>query len=102
LQIFLGKEHLVKKLADLHPRQDNLLQRNNFSAVYKTSLYILHIIGWRPAEKTPPFFQHACSRSNISIVLPIAIKTLLEIPHKSRIKIVQIKKPVVLFENTAM
>jgi hypothetical protein len=39
LQIFLGKEHLVKKLADLHPRQGNLLQRNNFSAVYKTSLH---------------------------------------------------------------
>jgi hypothetical protein len=26
LQIFLGKEHLVKKMADLHPRQGNLPQ----------------------------------------------------------------------------
>jgi hypothetical protein len=39
LQIFLGKEHLVKKLANHHPRQGNLLQRNNFSAVYKTYLH---------------------------------------------------------------
>jgi hypothetical protein len=28
-----------KKSADLHPTQGNLLQRNNFSAVYKTSLH---------------------------------------------------------------
>jgi hypothetical protein len=28
-----------KKSADLHPRQGNLLQRNNISAVYKTSLH---------------------------------------------------------------
>jgi hypothetical protein len=28
-----------KKLADLHPRQGNLLLRNNFSVVYKTSLH---------------------------------------------------------------
>jgi hypothetical protein len=39
LQIFLGKEHIVKKSADLHPRLGNLLQRNKFYAVYKTSLY---------------------------------------------------------------
>jgi hypothetical protein len=38
VQIFGGKEHLVKKSADLHPRQGNLLQRSNFSAAYKTSL----------------------------------------------------------------
>jgi hypothetical protein len=35
LQIFWGKEQLVK-MADLHPRQGNLLQRDNFLAVYKT------------------------------------------------------------------
>jgi hypothetical protein len=35
LQIFLGKEHLGKKMADLHPRQGNLLQRQ----VYKASLH---------------------------------------------------------------
>jgi hypothetical protein len=38
LQIFFGKEP-CKKSADLHPRQGNLLQRNNFSVVYKTSLH---------------------------------------------------------------
>jgi hypothetical protein len=40
---FACKKVLVKntleKLADLHPRQGNLLQRNNFSAVNTTSLY---------------------------------------------------------------
>jgi hypothetical protein len=40
-----------------HPRQGNLLQRNIFSAVYKTSLYYIHKIGWRPAEKNSPFFS---------------------------------------------
>jgi hypothetical protein len=37
-QIFWGKEHLVRNplISTLH-RQGNLLQRNNFSAVYKTS-----------------------------------------------------------------
>jgi hypothetical protein len=30
LQIFLGKEHLAKRLAALHPRQDNLLQKEQF------------------------------------------------------------------------
>jgi hypothetical protein len=34
-----GERTPCKKLADLHPRQGNLLQRNNFSAVYKTSLH---------------------------------------------------------------
>jgi hypothetical protein len=38
LQIFGGKEHLVKKLDDLHPRQRNLFHRNNFSAYYKPLL----------------------------------------------------------------
>jgi hypothetical protein len=48
-------------LAYLHPRQGNLLQRNNFSAVYKTSLS-LHKIGWRSAEKKfSRFFKHASS-----------------------------------------
>jgi hypothetical protein len=37
--VTLGKEHLVKKSADLHPRQGNLLQRNNSSVFYKTSLH---------------------------------------------------------------
>jgi hypothetical protein len=34
-----GEKPLYKKLADLHPRQGNSLQRNNFSKVYKTSLH---------------------------------------------------------------
>jgi hypothetical protein len=38
LQMFLGKTP-CKKLAALHPRQGNLLQKNKFSAVYKTSLH---------------------------------------------------------------
>jgi hypothetical protein len=36
-----------KKVADLHPRQGNILQRNNFSGVYETFLY-----SW----KNSPFF----------------------------------------------
>jgi hypothetical protein len=36
----LGERTTCQKLADHHPRQDNLLQRNNFSGVYKTSLHI--------------------------------------------------------------
>jgi hypothetical protein len=32
-----GKRTPCKKSADLHPRQGNLLQRNNFSVAYKTS-----------------------------------------------------------------
>jgi hypothetical protein len=45
-----------KKMADLHPRQGNLLQRNNFSAVCKTSLHFAKYVGWRPAEKNLPVF----------------------------------------------
>jgi hypothetical protein len=53
----LGERTPCKKLADLHPRQGNLLQRNNFSVVYVQNLSSLHKIGWRPAEKFPPFFN---------------------------------------------
>jgi hypothetical protein len=55
LQIFFWKEHLVKNLADLHPRQGNLLQRNHFSGVYKTSLHFAKYTGRRSAEKIIPF-----------------------------------------------
>jgi hypothetical protein len=34
-----GERTPCNKLADLHPRQGNLLQRNNFSVVYQTSLH---------------------------------------------------------------
>jgi hypothetical protein len=34
-----GERTPCKKLADHHPRQGKLLQTNNFSAVYKTSLH---------------------------------------------------------------
>jgi hypothetical protein len=34
-----GERTPLKKLADLHPRQGNLLQRNKFLGVYKTSLH---------------------------------------------------------------
>jgi hypothetical protein len=34
-----GERTPCEKLADLYPRQGNLLQRNIFSAVYKTSLH---------------------------------------------------------------
>jgi hypothetical protein len=34
-----GERTPCKKLADFYPRQGNLLQRNNFSVVYKTSLH---------------------------------------------------------------
>jgi hypothetical protein len=43
-----GERTPCKKLADLHPRHGNLLQRNKFS---------FHKIGWRPAEKNRPFFN---------------------------------------------
>jgi hypothetical protein len=36
---YFGGKIRCKKSADLHPRQGNLLQRNNFTAVYKTSLH---------------------------------------------------------------
>jgi hypothetical protein len=45
----------LQKSADLHPRQCNLLQRNNFSAVYKTSLHYILKIGWRSAKKISLF-----------------------------------------------
>jgi hypothetical protein len=41
-----------KKLADLRPRQGNLLQRNIFSKVYKTSV---RFTKYRSAEKFFPF-----------------------------------------------
>jgi hypothetical protein len=38
-QTFRAKKNPCKKSAVLHPRQCNLQQWNNFSAVYKTSFY---------------------------------------------------------------
>jgi hypothetical protein len=53
-QTFLAKNP-CKKSADLHPGQGNLLQRNIFAGLNKTSPYIQHKIGWRPAEKIALF-----------------------------------------------
>jgi hypothetical protein len=36
---YFGEKNTMKKSADLHPRQGTFLQRNNFSAVNKTSLH---------------------------------------------------------------
>jgi hypothetical protein len=60
-QYFLGKEHLVKKMADIRPRQSNLLQRNNFSGVNKVSL---HFTRWGrdQLKKISSFFKHASSK----------------------------------------
>jgi hypothetical protein len=55
------------KYADLRPRQGNLLQRNIFTELNK-NLSLQHKIGWRPAEKNRPFYQHASSSSKISMV----------------------------------
>jgi hypothetical protein len=35
---FFGKIHLVKKSADLQPKQSNSLRRNTFTGAYMTSL----------------------------------------------------------------
>jgi hypothetical protein len=60
LQIFLGKEQLVKNwLISTLGTQGNLLQRNNFSAVYKTSLPFTKSGGYQ--LKNYPFFKHASS-----------------------------------------
>jgi hypothetical protein len=56
LQIFFWGRTPCKKWADLHPRQGNLLQRNNFSAGLQ-NLSSLHKIGWRSAEKNLCLFQ---------------------------------------------
>jgi hypothetical protein len=57
LQIFFGKEHLVKKLADLPNRLGNLLQRNIFFSGLQ-NLSSLHKIGWRSAEKKFSLFSN--------------------------------------------
>jgi hypothetical protein len=51
LQIFSGKELLVKKLADLRPRQGNLLRRNHFSGVYKPLLISFEVDATRPRPR---------------------------------------------------
>jgi hypothetical protein len=56
----LGERTPCKKLADLRPRQGNLLQRNYFSAVYKTSLHFTKQ-GGDQLKKILPFFKHASS-----------------------------------------
>jgi hypothetical protein len=48
------------KSADLHPCQGNLLQRNNFSGVSKTSLHYTKLGGGQLKKKSP-FFKHASS-----------------------------------------
>jgi hypothetical protein len=57
LQIFFGETTPCKKSADLHLRQANLLQRNNFSGVCKTSLHLTKL-GWRSAEKKFSLFSN--------------------------------------------
>jgi hypothetical protein len=52
-----GGKHIIRKSADFHPRQGNLLQRNNLSGAFKTSLHFTKYLGWRSAEKNYPFFQ---------------------------------------------
>jgi hypothetical protein len=55
-QIIFWERTPCKKLADLHPWQGNLLQRNNFSAVSGLqNLSSLCKIRERPAEKNVPF-----------------------------------------------
>jgi hypothetical protein len=60
MQIFFGERTPCKRLADLHPRQGNLLQREQFF-IGLQNLSSLHKIGWRSAEKNIPFFKHASS-----------------------------------------
>jgi hypothetical protein len=54
----LGKRTPCKKLADLLPRQGNLLQRSNFSAAYKTSLHFTKLGG--DQLKKISLFQTCC------------------------------------------
>jgi hypothetical protein len=51
------QKNLVKKSDDLHPRQGNLLQRNIFTGLNKTSLYNTKYVGLRQAEICLPFFN---------------------------------------------
>jgi hypothetical protein len=70
-QTFLAKKPCIKS-ADLHPRQGNLLLRNNLQGstkpLFKTQS------SWRAAEKIPPFFQHASSGPKISMSHPRRIE----------------------------
>jgi hypothetical protein len=67
LQTFWAKKP-CKKSADLHPRQGNLLHTLEHFYRAQQNLSSLHKIGWRSAEKNlPVFFQHASSRSKISM-----------------------------------
>jgi hypothetical protein len=54
---YFGGKNTLEKSADLHPRQGNLLQWNIFTGLNETSLYYIHKIGWRPAEKKSPIFS---------------------------------------------
>jgi hypothetical protein len=60
LASIFGERAPCKKLADLSPRQGNLLQRNNFSAVYKTSFDFTKL-GGDQLKKILPSFKHASS-----------------------------------------
>jgi hypothetical protein len=53
--MFWGKNP-CKKLADLHPRQGNSLQKEPFFSGLQ-NLSSLHKIGWRSAEKNYPFLK---------------------------------------------
>jgi hypothetical protein len=66
-----GWETLCIKLADLHPRQDNLLQRHSFSGVYKTSFHFTKLGGYQ--LKKHLFFQTCTHRNHTprSRIVPV-------------------------------
>jgi hypothetical protein len=56
-----------KMSAHLHPRQGNLLQRNIFTELNKTSLFTTQNRLETSWKKICPFFQHASSSAKISM-----------------------------------
>jgi hypothetical protein len=56
LQIFLGKEHLVKNL--LISNQDKLINFEGTIFQGSTKPLFTHNIGWRSAEKNSPVFSN--------------------------------------------
>jgi hypothetical protein len=61
-----GRKNLIKS-SDLHCRQGNLLHTKEHFYRVQQNLSLQHKIGWRPAEKKSPFFQHASSSTKISM-----------------------------------
>jgi hypothetical protein len=60
LQIFWRKEHLVKNR--LISTLDKVIYYKGTFLQGSTKPLFTTQIGWTPAEKNCPFFQHACSR----------------------------------------